>query len=214
MRLRRFLVLTGAVLCMACLPARAQVADGPSLMTAVRSAEISSGVSISKTFSYHLPVAERQAVVLSAEYVRMTTLPGELRKQLPAKAAWKFRALPVSVGYTYALTDPDRRLVPIVGAGVSYYFCRSKQLQAPGAGEELMGVMTTDDGPSSAFHKQVGMGYGAYASLGLRLDLNRHLFMLAQSRARYVNGLAFSGYEGPGSEFTSFDFALGFGFKL
>lgn len=212
MRLRSSFALLAAtllVLAVLCPAARAQVSDGPSIMTSVRASELSSGVSVSKTFSYHVPLDDRQALVLSAEHVRVTTLPGELGKQVHAKPTWKFTGLPLTAGYSYALTDPERRVVPIVGAGLSYYVCRSKQLAMPDADAALAAPAA-----GTSYRKALGMGYGAQATLGLRVELSRDLFMLAQGRARYVNGRAFSPGSDLGAEFTHLDFALGFGFKL
>ena len=213
MRLRSsfaFLAASLLVLAVLCPAAHAQRLDGPSIMTSVRASELSSGVSVSKTFSYQLPLDDRQAIVLSAEHVRVTTLPGEIGRQVNAKPTWKFTGLPLTVGYSYALTDPEQPVVPIIGAGVSYYVCRSKLMAMPGAGDAL----ATSAAADPSYRKGLGMGYGAQATLGLRVDVSRDLFVLAQGRARYVNGRAFSPGSDLGAEFTHLDFALGFGFKF
>ena len=194
-----------------------QRASGPSLSTTFRTSSPSPSeyaTSVSKTLSFDIPLDDRQSLKLSAEYVKATSLPKVYERQLNLKPSWKFKAVPLTIGYSYALTDPDHRLVPIVGVGLSYYLCRSKRLDAPAAGNLDEDIMASPRSMDPSFHEGIGMGYGAQATLGLRFDLNRHLFLTAQSRARYVDGFAFTPGSDLGTEFTDVDFSLGFGFKL
>lgn len=171
---------------------------------------------ISKTFSLSVPLGGRHALVVSTEYMRASSFPKPLAEQLYVKPAWRYKGVPVTLGYSYALTNPDRRIVPVVGVGVSCYFGSAKQLASY---SEVPFMLHSGQDPSAsprfAYHQRAGVGYGVHATLGLRAELNRHLFVLAEGRARYVNGLAFttSDYDF-GTEFSRLDFALGFGFKF
>ncbi len=195
-------------------------ASGPSVSAAVRTSSSlggnDTGVSFSKSVSLTLPVTNRQAVVLSAEYVQATSFPKAFADELGVEPTWKFYAVPLTVGYQYALSDPGRRLVPVVGVGLSYYFCRARAIAGPDEPFSLNDDAMASPVPHPSVDKHFGMGYGAQATLGLRADLSRSLFVLAQGRARYVNGFALTG--GPasslGTTFTNVDFSLGVGFKF
>ena len=171
---------------------------------------------ISKTFSLNFPLAERHTFVVSTEYMKVQSLPKPFAEQLYVKPAWNYTGVPITVGYSYALTNPNRRIVPVVGVGVSCYLGSVRQLEsysdAPSmlhSGEEL------SSSPRLEYHDRTGVGYGAQATLGFRADVNRYMFLLAQGRARYVNGLAFTinDYDFR-AEFSKIDFVVGFGFKF
>ena len=171
---------------------------------------------VSKTISLNFPLSARQSFVVSTEYMRVESFPKPFAEQLYVKSAWRYKGVPITVGYTYALTNPNRRIVPVVGVGVSCYLGSVKQLEsysdAPSmlhSGEELSSSLRLE------YHERTGVGYGVHATLGLRADLNRYMFVLAQGRARYINGLAFtaSDYDFR-TEFSKVDFVIGFGFKF
>jgi hypothetical protein len=172
--------------------------------------------SIAKTFSLSIPLAERHAFVVSTEYMRVESLPKPFAEQLYVKPAWRYKGVPLTLGYAYALTNPDNRIVPVVGVGVSCYFGSAKQL-ASYSHEPAM--LHSGEEPASSprllFDERLGVGYGAEATLGLRADLNRSLFVLAQGRARYIHGLAFTSNDYDfHTAFAKIDFAIGFGFKF
>ena len=171
---------------------------------------------ISKTFSLNFSLAERHTLVVSTEYMKVQSLPKPFAEQLLVKPAWKYTGVPITVGYSYALTNPNRRIVPVVGVGVSCYLGSVRQLESYGSapsmlhsGEEL------SSSPRLEYHDRMGMGYGAQATLGFRADVNRYMFVLAQGRARYINGLAFTTNDYAfRTEFSKVDFVIGFGFKF
>ena len=201
-RLTGLMLLGGLVLC----PSKVcgQASSAPSL-------------SISNTLSFSVPISARQSIVFSTELMRVESLPKPLAEQLYARPAWRYKAVPLTVGFSYALTNPNRRIVPVVGVGVSAYFSQAKQLAA-GPGSMTMlhsGEAFQEISPRLDYHKGLGVGYGVEATLGLRADLNRHFYALAQGRARYVDGLAFTAHDYDfRSKFTKIDFALGFGVKF
>ena len=200
-RLTGLMLLGGLVLC----PSKVcgQSTSAPSL-------------SISNTFSFSVPISARQSIVFSTELMREESLPTPFAEQLYARPAWRYKAVPLTVGYSYALTSPDRRIVPVVGFGVSAYFSSVTQRSSPGAvAMRHSGEAFQEASSRLNYHKGIGFGYGVEATLGLRADLNRHLYALAQGRARYVDGLAFTAHDYDfRSTFTKIDFAIGFGVKF
>ncbi|MFQ5569490.1 MAG: hypothetical protein ACE5G0_07430 [Rhodothermales bacterium] len=174
--------------------------------------------SVSKTLSFSFPLTQRQSIVLTTEYMRVESFPKSLANQFNGMPAWRYKAVPITVAYSYALTPPTRRLVPIVGVGVSLYLGSAKQLETY---EEMDGMRHSAEDfstqePRFSFREHLGIGYGAQATLGLRANLNRHLFVQMQGRASYINGLGFTGGNVSDfrSEFAKLDFALGLGLKL
>ena len=148
--------------------------------------------------------------------MRLESIAKPFAEQLHVKPAWRYKGLPITVGYSYALTNPNRRIVPVVGVGVSCYLGSAKQLESyntlPSMRHSGEDVSTS---PRLEYHEQPGLGYGVQATLGVRADVNRHVYLLAQGRARYVDGLAFTPNDyNFHSQFTRIDFALGFGFKF
>ncbi len=177
---------------------------------------VSTKSSISKTFSLNFALSARQSLVVSTEYMKVQSIPTPFAEQLLVKPAWGFTGVPITLGYSYALADPTRRIVPVVGVGVSCYLGSVRQLASYGdapsmlhSGEELSSM------PRLEYHDHTGVGYGAQATLGFRADVNRYMFLLAEGRARYVNGLALTGTDyNFRTEFTKIDFVIGFGFKF
>ncbi|HMB89351.1 MAG TPA: hypothetical protein VKP65_00800 [Rhodothermales bacterium] len=174
----------------------------------------SSGSSLSKTFSFHFPVAERQSISLGTEIMKTASIPKDLAEEVQAKPTWDLKAVPVTLGYSYELADPGKGIVPIVGVGVSYYFCEVKKHRSMDASGSMLYV--SSPGTPDAVEKERGMGYGFQATLGLRTEITRHIFVQAQSRTRYVNGFAFMGQhaEDLGMEFTKIDVTLGLGYTF
>ena len=175
--------------------------------------------SISRSISFDLPLADRNALSLSAEYVQDTSFPEAFGKVIKGRPSWKITAVPITLGYTHFLASPRSAFVPTVGFGVSYYFCRTNMLEVP-AGYDFAEVYSEASMPEAnkkvPFNEQLGMGYGAQITLGVQIDVSRDMFIIAQSRGRYVNGLGFShsAHQDLNSEFAKVDFSLGMGLKL
>jgi hypothetical protein len=163
--------------------------------------------SVSKLLSFHFPLSSRQAITVGTEVVSLSsfyvkTLGTE------SKPDWKFKGLPITLGYEYTLTDPGRRFVPVVGAGISYYVFSLRQRDPSVMPEDV----ALDS--SAGLVNRAGMGLGFQATLGLRTHITRHLFVQAQGRYRYLNGLALTGGDVSEEHFPMFDFAVGFGVRL
>lgn len=170
-------------------------------------------LSVSKTFTLDVRLDERASISLTTEYWKLSSFPKPLANELGLKPAWRFRAVPVTVGYNYALTPRDRRVVPIVGVGVSLYACESKKLAYADDTIAFDAEMTEHGGYHTETHR--GLGYGAEASLGLRADLSNRLYVQTSARARYVRALAFAGADAEDSAaFKRLDVAVGVGFKF
>lgn len=178
----------------------------------VRSSSASTGLSVSKALQVEVPLSSRQAIFVRGEYLRTSSFPSALTKDLTGKQSWRLKAVPITIGYTRYLANPDRRIVPVLGFGASYYFCRIKKVS--GAEGPVFNAAALPLSTSIPYQERYGMGYGAEATLGLNIDLNRYMFASVQGRSRYVHGLAFVEGDDLDSRFTNFDFSVGFGFKF
>ncbi len=205
-------VLAGLLLTFAAEPSgvRAQTSLLPALGSSLRPSPLrvvarpggaytvsASSASFSQVLSFSFPLADRQALRLSAEYARLSSFHIKTAN-FEEKADWKFYAVPLTVSYEYTLVGENRRFAPVVGFGVSAYLSRMKRLAAGGA----------------SYVKHYGVGYGAQATLALRTNLGRGLFMLTRGRYRIVDGLSLMGADHEAAEFPLLDFAVGFGFRF
>ena len=208
-RLSRIGCLLCCCSCLVVLTASAQ-----SVTTMMRTSS-SRGLTSSKSVSVHFGVGSRQSVSVSGEYVRDTSFPDVFTQVLKGKQTWKLKAVPLTVGYSRYLADPDQRVVPILRGGLSYYFTRMKALD-PTEGPAGLVYSRAATEVKRSFEKRYGMGFGAEAALGLRASLTRQTFVLAEGRGRFVHGLAFTheGGEDLNSRFAQVDFSVGVGFKF
>ena len=166
----------------------------------------------SKAVTVSFPLGGRHAFNVRAEYFRTASIPKLNEKVWDVKADWKFRAVPVTASYTYALPSPTAQLVPVLGAGVSVY--PFKETHAAGYGLPSSSPIVPT-GPDLNLQDTYGIKYGAELSLGLRTQVTPHLFLLAQGRYRYINCSTKSslGTYGPGSvNLLDFSIDVGFGF--
>lgn len=167
----------------------------------------------SKAVTVSFPLGGRHAFNVRAEYFRTASIPKLNEKVWDVKADWKFRAVPVTASYTYALPTPTSQLVPVLGAGVSVY--PFKETHAAGYGSLSSPSPVVLAGSELNLQDSYGIKYGAELSLGLRTQVTPHLFLLAQGRYRYINCSAKSsiGNYGPGPvNVLDFSIDVGFGF--
>lgn len=162
-----------------------------------------STASVSSILSFSRPIGDRQSLRLSTEFVRMS--PAYVKIEGGGQPEWKFKGVPITLGYEYTLRDEQRRMVPFVGVGVSCYLSQASQRFAEGASVPV---------GTGGYAREYGVGYGTQASLGLRTNLSPHLSVVAEGRYRLVNGLALRGQNPDQAEFPMFDFAVGFGFTF
>ena len=183
----------------------------PAASRSVESYRISFSTS-SKAVTVSFPLRGRQAFNIRAEYFRTASLPKLNEKIWDVEADWKFRSVPITASYTYALPSTSEEIVPVVGAGVSAHFFKETRaaeydafqfLEAPGnlVGDNLQ------------LNDTFGLKYGAELSLGIRTQVTPHLFLMAQGRYRYINCSVQSYHNGFNSgPVKVFDFSLDIGF--
>lgn len=170
-------------------------------------------VKFSKLISASYELSERQSLVLSTELVKLSDFYFKFMGR-STEPLWKFRAVPVTVSYEYALGNPDRFIVPIANAGLSYYFSYARE-KVGAAAAALPVADPFEVAEQESFNNTFGMGFGAHAALGFRFNTSRRTFVSLQGRYRYVNAMAFfaKGSRAAG-QFDAFDFAVSFGVKL
>ena len=139
----------------------------------------------SKAVTVSFPLGGRHAFNVRAEYFRTASIPKLNEKVWDVKADWKFRSVPITASYTYALPSPTSRLVPVVGAGVSAHIF--KETHAAGYGEYSLISSAPIVPVDLNLQDTYGVKYGAELSLGLRTQVTPHLFLMAQGRYRYIN---------------------------
>lgn len=168
---------------------------------------ISSTSSISKLVSLNYRLGERQSVGISTEFVKVASFYFKYRGFQP-EPDWKFKAVPITLRYERLLADPDRRIVPVAGVGVSYYLTqlRTRADEAETSGTRL----AMDSNVTGAF----GMGWGAQATCGVRARIAGSTFLEVQGRYRIIDGLDIMGHGSDRARFGFLDFAVGIGFEI
>lgn len=194
------------------------VLGGSSLSATYQSSDFSlttrssrSPISHDKHVAVQFPVGRRQWISFGAGYMRLTSVPEDMMGYRKIKAPWRYKAIPLSLGYTLLLADENRRLVPVVGATLSYYLSNMKEMDGETSIADATG-MALPILPS--FTEKLGMGYGGEVHLGLRANIDRHVFVQVQQRVCYVNGLAFNPNSTFDAEFVKVDFSVGLGFRF
>jgi len=161
--------------------------------------------SFGKSFGFAYALGERHALTVGTEIFDFGSFDGFTLDGHKQKDTWKYRSIPVRVGYEYTLTNPNRRIVPVVGAALSYQFSYAR---------EIIGYRNEPIGPRAVYDKRYGMGFGGQLSVALRANVSRSMYLQAQSRLCYVNGLAFMPGDDFGTRFSKVDFSIGAGFRL
>lgn len=169
----------------------------------------------SKAVTVSFPLGGRHAVNVRAEYFRTASIPKLNEKVWDITADWKFRSVPITASYTYALPSPSSRVTPMVGAGMSAHIF--KETHADGFGLGAFGVSDplNFSAPELNLQDTYGLKLGAEVSLGLRTQVTPHLFLLAQGRYRYINCSSQSALSNFGQgpvNVLDFSIDVGFGF--
>lgn len=170
----------------------------------------------SRAVTLSFPLRGRHAINVRAEYFRTASIPKLNEKVWDVKADWKFRSVPITASYTYALPSPTSRLVPLVGAGISAHIFKETHATGYGGNSLMPGALALSVVNSELnLRDTYGLKYGAELSFGLKTQITQHLFLLAQGRYRYINCSAQSAFTDYGRGAVNvFDFSLdvGFGF--
>lgn len=175
----------------------------------------------SRTLSFSIPVAERQAISINAGYDQFASFPDDENLDRYGRPTWKLRSVPVGADYVLHLVDPGRRIVPVASAGASLYLSRLSVVQ--NLGPQAASAETSTDAPAAVpfsalstarpeKHSEMGMGYDVHAALGLRANVSEHLYLIGQARLRHVDALGFS--RDDWAEFNKLDFVVGVGFDF
>ena len=168
----------------------------------------SSTTSFSRIISLNYRLGERRSVGISTEFIKVASFYFEY-DGFEEQPEWKFKGVPITLKYEHVLADPTRRIVPVVGVGVSYYLTQIKTRET---NWEMVAGQSSELGPTVSTTS--GMGWGAQATCGIRARLLQGVFLELQGRYRMVNGLEIMGHESDASRFRVFDFALGIGFEI
>lgn len=178
-----------------------------TISSSAKKSNASSIFSFGKSLRFTYALGDRHALTLGTEYFDFGSQDGyKIEGVMQQKDTWKYRAVPIQVGYEYTLTDPNRRIVPVVGAAVAYQFSYAREIVDYREG--MFG------GVRPVYDKRYGMGFGGQLSFALRANVSRSMFLQAQSRLCYVDGLAFTSREDFGTRFSKVDFSIGAGFRL
>ena len=114
---------------------------------------------------------------------------------------WKFRGIPITLGYELSPLSLGENFTPYVGAGASFFF------------SEVTAEVIDPYVPSKL--KRTGKGYGLHGAVGFQSRLSSFVSTIWQARYRYSNGMAFTDNKGDIKvEFTGFDFSVGLGLNF
>jgi len=165
--------------------------------------------------SAHYHIGNHHAFGLGTELIQ-TSASGKFTQPLfdengnttgfiPIGVEWKFKGLPITIGYEYTVLALNKRFRPVVGVGVSYFMSKVEAQTTNPTGSLLMDQHAV----------RSGKGYGVQAHLALHTQLCKQLRLISQARYRYSDGMAFSDRKGDVKvEFTGFDFSLGIGWSI
>jgi outer membrane protein W len=142
------------------------------------------------SLSFHYKLNSNHSINIGTELIRSTA-----SQSAPiATVDWKFRGIPITLGYEYSAFRFNDHFTPTLGAGISYF----------------MSEVDAHDNLFNHTLKRYGNGYGVHVSLGLNSQLTQTLSMFSQARYRYSDGMAFTDSKGAIKvEFTGFDFSTG-----
>ncbi|HXF49813.1 MAG TPA: outer membrane beta-barrel protein [Verrucomicrobiae bacterium] len=161
--------------------------------------------------SVHYKFTPHHSVSLGSELVRASASMGFLMYQTDgtgdtigswfSTVKWKFRGIPISLGYEVSPFSVSETFSPYLGAGASIFFSKVE-------GEVI-------DSFFSYKAKRTGTGYGLHGTIGFQSRLSSSVSTIWQARYRYSNGMAFTDNEGDIKvEFTGFDFSVGLGLNF
>lgn len=141
----------------------------------------------SKAITVSFPLHGPHAINLRAEYFRSASMPKKLERIHQIKADWKFRSVPVTASYTYALPSPTSWMFPVAGFGLSAHVYKQTEKLDPFSGLPYHDVVSSpEEGVAPIFANKRGLNLGAEASIGLIMNVSRDIFIMSQARYRYV----------------------------
>lgn len=142
----------------------------------------------SKAVTVSFPLRGPHAFNLRAEYFRSASMPKALERVHQVRADWKFRSLPLTASYTYALPSPSALIFPVAGVGLSAHFYRQTEKVDPLTGAPYSYALQRGPNPDlPLFAEKRGLNFGAEISLGLIVNVSKNIFIMSQGRYRYVS---------------------------
>ncbi len=158
------------------------------------------------------------AINLRAEYFRSASAPKAFEIAHLYTADWKFRSVPVTVSYTYALPSPSSRIFPVAGFGLSAHVYKQTEKVEHSTGMPYNFVLQSSIESLTEtilphFANKYGLNVGAEVSLGLIMNVSKNIFVMSQGRYRYI---ACSGHH-YGYNYSSLrvlDFSVDIGFQF
>lgn len=162
-------------------------------------------------FSIHYGLGPRHSVSLGTELVQTRASESFLLYQLDSAGnptgswfstvKWKFRGIPITLGYELSPFLGSENFSPYLGTGASFFFSK------------VEGEVIDPYVPSKG--ERTGKGYGLHGTIGFQSRLSSSVSTIWQARYRYSNGMAFTDNEGDIKvEFTGFDFSVGLGLNF
>ena len=165
-----------------------------------------------KAVTVSFPLRGSHAFNLRAEHFRSSSIPRSFERLHQVTADWKFRSLPVTASYTYALPSPTSWVFPVVGAGLSAHIYRQTEKLDQLTRQPYKYVLETLDEPLTPFFAdQRGLNYGAELSLGLIMNVSENIFIMSQGRYRYI---ACANHKYRYGALNVLDFSLDIGFEF
>lgn len=168
----------------------------------------------SRAITVSFPLRGPHAFNLRAESFRSASMPKTLERIHQVKADWKFRSLPLTASYTYALPSPASWIYPVAGAGLSAHLYRQTEKLDPLTGLPFKYAINNSADPAlPLFAEKRGLNFGAELSLGLIMDVSKNIFIMSQGRYRYVSCSNHKYGYNYGS-LNVLDFSMDIGFKF
>ena len=164
----------------------AYILDTATAPTTQKSYRISFSTS-SKAVTVSFPLRGSHAFNLRAEYFRSASIPRSFERLHHVKADWKFRSLPVTASYTYALPSPASWVFPVAGVGLSAHIYKQTEKLDALTGQPFSRVLQlNNESGTPLFADKSGLNFGAELSLGLIMNVTDNIFIMSQGRYRYV----------------------------
>lgn len=167
-----------------------------------------------KALTVSFPLRGSHAINLRAEYFRSASVPKAFELAHLFRADWKFRSVPVTASYTYALPSPASWIFPVAGVGLSAHVYRQTEKIDRALGVAFHSVEREAGDVSEPYYANTrGLNFGAEASLGFIVNLGDHMFMMSQWRYRYV-ACPDHRYGYNYNSLNVLDFSMDFGFQF
>jgi hypothetical protein len=146
-------------------------------------------------------LTSRQSIFIGTEYLRTKASLYSNCNNVETNITWKFKAIPVNIGYEYKLVNNKTGLCPIVTIGAAYFIS-----ELYGESYSTPAIFPPERGT------RTGNGYGFFGGVGIQKQITESFYSTVNFRVRYSDGMYFTDdKEDIDVEFTSFDLNIGIG---